>query len=110
MIDYVSIGKQIRKHRRRAGLTQEILAEKVYVTTPYISRIENGSSQPSLQTLVDICNALDITIDDLMQDSLSAVRRKIEGRLGDLLADCSPKELDMLADIAETILKTTRKH
>lgn len=110
MIDYVSIGKQIHKYRIRAGITQEQLAEIIDVSDPHISRIETGKTKPSLQTLVDLCNALDITIDDLMQDSLSAVRQKIEGRLGDLLADCSPKELDMLADIAETILKTTRKH
>lgn len=109
MIDYVSIGKQVRKNRSHAGMTQELLAEKINVSPPYISRIETGSASPSLQTLVDICNALDITVDDLMQDSLPAAKRKLEGRLGEILVDCSVDELNLIIDVAVTILRNVRK-
>lgn len=108
MIDYVSIGKQIRQSRHYAGITQEALAEKINVSPPYISRIENGSSSPSLQTLVDICNALDITIDSLMQDSLPAARKNLTGALGEVVADCTAEELNMLAEIARSILRSVR--
>ena len=76
MIDYYSIGRRIQQRRVQRNITQERLAEMVNVSVPHISRIENGSSQPSLQVLVDICNALELTVDDLMQDSLSSVRSK----------------------------------
>lgn len=109
MIDYASIGKQVRKCRLHAGITQELLAEKINVSPPYISRIETGSASPSLQTLVDICNVLDITVDDLMQDSLSAAKRKLEGRLGEILADCSAEELNLITDVAAAILRNARK-
>lgn len=108
MIDYLTIGKRIRHNRDRMGITQEYLAEKINVSIPHVSRIENGTSKPSLQVLVDICNALNITIDDLMQDSLPAVKQKIEGRLGDILADCSVDELDMISHLAETVLRDAR--
>lgn len=108
MIDYISIGRQIKKNRLRAHMTQEILAEQISVTPPYISRIETGSSSPSLQTLVDICNALDITIDDLMQDSFSAMKKRAEGRLDLLLTDCSLDELNLIADVADAILRNVR--
>lgn len=109
MIDYISIGKQIKKRRNQLKLTQEVLAEKVYISIPHLSRIENGSSKPSLQTLVDLCNALDTTIDNLMQDSVPAAKRNIEGRMGELLEDCSLQELELLTEVAEVILKRTRE-
>lgn len=107
MIDYLSIGKKIKENRRNLGITQEVLAEKVNVSIPHISRIECGFSSPSLQTLVDICNVLGITIDDLMQDSLSA-RPNINRQLEDLLSDCSKAEVNFLANVIPTLLYELR--
>lgn len=108
MIDYISIGMRIKKNRNMLGITQEALAEEINISVPHISRIETGSAKPSLQTLVDICNALHITIDDLMRENLPAVRKNSEGKLGEVVADCSVEELDMLADVAQTILYNVR--
>lgn len=108
MIDYQAIGKRIRIYRRSAGVTQELLAEKINVSPPYISRIETGSASPSLQTLVDICNALDVTIDDLMHDSLSAAREQISGRLNKLLTDCSAAEITMVENVVDALLQELR--
>lgn len=108
MINYISIGKQIKKKRLDQGMTQEVLAEKVNISIPHISRIENGSSSPSLQTLVDICNALNITIDDLMQDSLPAAKKRIRGRLDEILADCTPAEMNMIVNVVDVLLQQTR--
>lgn len=108
MIDYVSIGKRIKKNRRNLGMTQEQLAERINISVPHMSRIETGTGSPSLQTLVDICNTLDITVDDLMQDSLTAAQKKLEGRLGEIAEDCSAEELHLVAEVAETMLKNVR--
>lgn len=108
MIDYPSIGKRIKKNRRSRGITQEALAEKVNVSIPHISRIECGFSSPSLQTLVDICNALGITIDELMQDSLPAARPNINRRLEAILSDCSAAELNFLANVLPALLRELR--
>lgn len=109
MINYNAIGKYIRKNRDRLGMTQETLAEKINVSIPHISRMENGSAKPSLQTLVDICNALNITIDDLMQESVPAAKEKRSGPLLEILASCSEAELDMITDVVKVILYNMRK-
>lgn len=109
MIDYHSIGKNIRKHRNSLDITQEVLAERINVSVPHISRIENGSAKPSLQTLVDICNALDIPLDYLMHDSVSASQRLTASRLEEILTSCSAQEMNMIADIAEVIIRNMRK-
>ena len=108
MIDYLSIGRRIRQNRVRLNITQEQLAEMVNVSVPHISRIENGSSQPSLQVLVDICNILKITIDDLLEDSLATAKIKKVGRFDRLLSECSANEIELIYQVSETILQVLR--
>lgn len=108
MIDYLSMGKRIRLSRRNAGFTQEVLAEKINVTPPYISRIETGSAIPSLQTLVDICNALNITVDDLMQDSLPMAQKRMNGWLETILKDCTVAEMNLVANVVSVLLQEIR--
>lgn len=108
MIDYYSIGQRIQRQRVRRQITQERLAETINVSVPHISRIENGSSQPSLQVLVDICNALELTVDDLMQDSLVSVRTKKLSRFDELISGCTNAEIDLMYNVAEAVLRATR--
>lgn len=108
MINYISIGHRIRMIRRDLGMTQEVLAEKINVTPTHISRIETGTSSPSLQTLVDICNVLGVTIDDLMQDSLSVTGKRVDGRLDKLLADCTLAEKNMIVKVINVLLQEIR--
>ena len=109
MINYLSVGRRIRQNRIRLNITQEQLAEMVNVSVPHISRIENGSSQPSLQVLVDICNALKITIDDLLQDSLNATKCIQMNLLNELLSKCSSNEINMIYQVSETIIRALRE-
>ena len=50
-MDQVKIGKFIAELRRRAGLTQEALGEKIGVTNKTISRWENGDYMPNIEML-----------------------------------------------------------
>lgn len=52
------LGDELRKARLEAGLTQEALAAKAGVTREFISIIENGHQSPSVDTLIEICEAL----------------------------------------------------
>ena len=62
----VALGKQIRQHRKAAGLTQGELAEKCGIYRPYLSRIENGTANPLLTVILAIADALKVPIDKLM--------------------------------------------
>ena len=60
-----TIGKKIKLARARNNYTQETLAEKLQLSTRYISQLERGIAFGSATTLVNLCNALDINIDFL---------------------------------------------
>lgn len=47
----IKLGKNIKNFRKRAGLTQEILAEKTGLSTTYIGYLEIGQKRPTLKTL-----------------------------------------------------------
>ena len=64
------IGENIRKYRTNLKLTREQLAEKSRITASHLYQLEIGNSVPSIITIIDICNALDITIAQLTDNLL----------------------------------------
>lgn len=70
-MDYEAMGRRIKKLRKKAGLTQEQLAEKSNLSPSFLGHIERGTRVASLQTLVSICRALDVEPSVLLQDSLT---------------------------------------
>ena len=69
-MDYELLGKRIRDERLLLRLTIEQLAERVDKSTNYIGQIERNDGKPSLETIVDIANALGTTVVALLKDSL----------------------------------------
>jgi len=61
----VRLSKNIRKYRRKAGLTQEQLSEKVKVTPKYIQYIEGAKRTPSLRLLSRIARTTGVKVKDL---------------------------------------------
>jgi transcriptional regulator with XRE-family HTH domain len=59
MIEFF-LGKKIRMYRKKAGLTQESMAEKLGLSSKYIQFIENGNRRPSLKVLYKIADLLEI--------------------------------------------------
>jgi transcriptional regulator with XRE-family HTH domain len=69
-IDYMALGKNVRKHRALNGMTQGELSEIVGCTDRHIGQIELGKNIPSLACTVGIANALNVGIDQLIYGDL----------------------------------------
>ena len=61
-------GENIRKAREKLGITQQTLADRLYVTRQAVSRWENGSRYPDLLTAKRLSQELDSTLDDLLSN------------------------------------------
>jgi transcriptional regulator with XRE-family HTH domain len=61
-----SLGDRIRTIRQGKGITQERLAELIGKTTEHMSFIERGERNPSFEVLIDLANALDVTLSYLL--------------------------------------------
>lgn len=60
------ISKNIKRARSRRSLTQDALAERIHVTRQTISGWETGRTQPSLDMLLLLCDALDVPAEELL--------------------------------------------
>lgn len=69
-IDYTAMGGRIRNARLDAGLSQSELAEQCNLSVSFLGHIERGSRKMSLETLVTVCEALNLSADYLLQDEL----------------------------------------
>lgn len=59
-------GPRLRRERDKAGMSLGQLAEATGISKPYLVRLENEPSNPSLQLLARLAEALDITVADLL--------------------------------------------
>lgn len=111
VLNYGLIGKRVKEIREQKFMTQVELAEHCRTTAQYLSQIEHGKKQPSLQTLVGIAEALEISMDELLGGNQVRNQKLYQNELGQLLEDCSPYEKRVLYElIRETkkILRTNR--
>ncbi len=70
-MDYSQLGVRVRQQRELNGLTQSQLAARVGVSSSFIGHIERGEKKASVETVVALCNAMEISPSVLLQDSLS---------------------------------------
>lgn len=106
-IDFQTLGKQIKKYRVLRGLRQSDLAELIFSTTNTISRIEIGGIGCSLENLLRIADALQVSPDALLfgnfnpmysrfypyfWDMKEEILRKMEENLSEIFKEISTKE------------------
>ena len=65
-----AIGQRIKKAREKKQLTQEQLSELVDLSPMHVSVIERGVKPPKLETFVALANALEVSADELLQDTV----------------------------------------
>ena len=95
-LDYTVIGKRIKVKRLEKGLSQVDLGDIVRVNSEHISRIETGKKPVTLDLLVLIANALDVSADDLLVENLTRTSSPVGQELHAILQDCNHDEKEML--------------
>lgn len=98
-IDNKAMGRRIKTARQKAELTQEKLAEIVGISVVHVSNMESGTGNPSLSTLVNIANALSVSTDELLCDSVLCCKPVFQKEIVETVADCDDYEMRVLAYI-----------
>ena len=108
-LDYKAIGKRIKIARIKADLTQERLAEAVEISPTHMSNIETGPTRVSLSAIVSLANALSVTVDDLLCDSVVKAKVQFEKDIAAVLDDCDEHEIRIIKDMAQALKETLRR-
>ena len=101
-MDYYDIGQRIRALRRERKLSQEQLAEKVWISTTHMSHIENGSTKLSLPVLVDLAAALDVSANELLSGQSSQGRSAGYEQVKEILNGCSERQIRIITEIIKS--------
>ena len=102
-INYLALGKRIAFFRNKSHLTQDDLADRLNMSRTFLARIETSSRHPSLETIVELANALGVSTDDLLVDSLKCSASTADSELHRLLLDCNPVEEEILTRMVKEL-------
>jgi transcriptional regulator with XRE-family HTH domain len=107
--DVESIKRNIALYRKKKGLTQSELAQKMGVTQRVISYYENEANNIGLDAITTIARALEISVKKILDSSsdvkeLPKIPNAIQKRI-DRVKDLSPKSQKTLSDMIDVLLK-----
>lgn len=101
----MKFGDKLIALRKRRGLSQEELAEKLNVSRQSVSKWESNNTYPETEKIVQICNLFNCSMDDLINDKvidIEQVERKEKSNLSisiDSLLDFITKTIDMFSSM-----------
>ena len=100
-MDLIKIGKFISTKRKEKKLTQEELAEKLYITDRAVSKWERGLSLPDADKMLDLCNILDINVNELLigEENMKDEKKKTEELLIELAKQDELKNKRLIIDM-----------
>lgn len=100
------IGERIRNYRKERGLNQEELAFRASLHSTYIGQLERGEKNATIESLLKICTALDITLAELFENNPH--RQKVLSfeleKIISLLENRSKKDHCAVLEIIESLL------
>lgn len=109
------VGERIRTLRKEKGFTQESLAEKSGIYITYISDIERGERNISMETLEKVIIALEVNAVDIFRfEGIEGIEERTDKKslmeaLTSLLAGRKPEEVQLILRLAKDVLGTYDK-
>ena len=103
------IGERIKQCREKLGLTQDQFAERLGLTTNYISTVERGASFPRCEKLIAIINGLETSADAIFCDVITHTSECRSGILSEELKELPAEEQQRILEIVELMIKQAKK-
>ena len=108
-IDMSELGARIRKARTARNMSQMELAEACGISVPYMSDVERGKKCFSVDILLRIAIALQVSTDWLLRLDIPQTNYAYHAEAAELLADCNPEEAALLLDLMSSMKQIARK-
>lgn len=74
----MELGKQIKKFRNELSLSQDILADKIFVSRQTISNWENDKSYPDVNSLILLSEIFNTSIDNLIKGDIEIMKKQVQ--------------------------------
>lgn len=105
-LNFTDISRRLKEIRLSKGLTQEYVANIADVNTSHISNIENNRVKVSLSTLVQMCNALEVTVDYILANDYDDTSSVLDQEILKELKNCTPAKKEQILKIIHILNET----
>lgn len=99
------MGRKIKQARKNKKYTQDFVAEKIEVSTDLLRNIENGRNIGSIPTLLNVCNVLEITPNELFYELLVNKEKVLDDKLYKEFQELTLKEKELIQTLIIHIKK-----
>ncbi|MCR5120184.1 MAG: helix-turn-helix domain-containing protein [Lachnospiraceae bacterium] len=89
----MELGSRIKKYRNELNMSQETLAEKIYVTRQTISNWENDKNYPDINSLIRMSELFNVSVDTLLKGDVEVIQKIVKeddirefGKMGNILS------------------------
>ena len=104
-MERAAMGKRIREERLKKGYTQQEVAEKAEICVMYLSEIERGIKMPSLNSFIQILEALEVSADYILRGELNSGQAYIYDEITQKLKNLTPAQRRTAADILDAYIR-----
>ena len=73
----MELGARLKEYRNNSGMTQDALAERLYVTRQTISSWENDKSYPDIHSLLMLSEVFNVSLDTLVKGDIEIMKEKV---------------------------------
>ena len=96
----MELGNQIKRYRNEGNLSQEALAEKVYVSRQTVSNWENDKSYPDVKSLLLLSEVFHTSLDTLIKEDVEIMKQQVKQE--------DKKEFEKLSFVTKSLLFSYR--
>jgi transcriptional regulator with XRE-family HTH domain len=99
------IGKRLKELRRSKQLSQEQLAEKADINSKYLSRMERGTENPTLDMLVKLSNALEVEMWEMFDFGHEVSQKELKSTFSNFIKDTDEEKLRLALKVIRAIIR-----
>lgn len=98
-------GQRVKRLRARLGLTQDQLAERIHISPKYLSNIERGKENPTLDTLLRMAKSLKVEPWEMFFVELESLNHQtLKKKIGQLLEETDEERLRLIMQLLQAVL------
>ena len=109
-MDYKKLGERIKQARKAMHYSQEQLSGEIEYYVPHIRHVENARTTLSIDFLVKASNALHVSADQFLCDSLDYAANVYQGEIMEALKDCDSRELKIISRTVVDLKRNLREN
>ena len=104
-MDFFNIGKRLQETRIQNKITRKQMAEKLEISEDTLEKIENGIVNLELKKFIEICEFLNISVYDVLNNKNENIIRYMDKDLYELIVRCNIEKQKLIYNMVKLLIK-----